>query len=446
MKQIICSGWMLLGTFAEAQDSSAFRSKRYSLHMQETTVSQFRPSFSAKYSGPHSQTTEKEWATTVTSTFFGAFRPWKNALLCVNPEIAGGHGLSSAFGMAAFTNGEAFRVGNPDPTFYLARAYYRQYIALDKNTEEQADAENKVQMTVPTNYVSITIGKISVADYFDDNSYAHNARTQFMCWGLMSNAAWDYPANTRGYTPSVMVEKVNARFELRYAMSMLPTSANGNTMDNKVNKANGNSLEIKYKFKLKGKDGKISALAFYNTGFFGDYSATNLLTTMHPMIPGAFQTDYTITASRQYGRSKYGYGINFEQQIGKSAGLFAKASYNDGKNETWCFTEIDQALSAGVLMGGERWQRKNDLFGIAWCWSGLSKEHRQYLNNGGLGFMLGDGKLNYRPEQVIESFYSINLMSGRIRPSLVYQLVVNPGCNKDRGPIQVYSIRVHCFI
>ncbi len=446
MKNIILTSSLLLCNFAQAQDSLYLQSKRFSLHMQETTVSQYRKSFAAPYSGAHSQTTNDEWATTITSTFFASMRPWKNAVICVNPEIAGGHGLSTAFGIAAFTNGEAFRVGNPDPTFYLARAFYRHYIPISSDRIIQEDAENKVLMNLPKNYLSITVGKISIADYFDDNTFSHNARTQFMCWGLMSNAAWDYPANTRGYTPSVLIEFVNETFEARYAFSMMPKNANGNIMDLNINKANANSFELKYKYKIGVQNGKISALAFYNTGFFGKYSASNLVTGLDPNLPGVFKTDYTIVASRQYGRSKYGFGINLEQYIQKNIGVFLKASYNDGNNETWCFTEIDQAASAGISIKGDKWKRKDDTFGLAYCISGISPQHQNYLKNGGLGFMLGDGRLNYAKEQVLESYYAMNLNQGRIIPSLVYQFVLNPGYNHDRGPIHVYSIRVHVNI
>lgn len=429
-----------------AQDTLVKKEERYTLHFQETTVSQYRQKFTAPYTGEHSQSTGDVWATTLTSTIYGGLRLWPHAEVFLNPEIAGGSGLSSAFGIASFSNGEAFRVGSPKPTIYIARAYFRQFIPLSKEREWQPDAEYKLGKYIPTKYLSFTVGKVSIADYFDDNSFSHNPRTQFLSWGLMSNGAWDYPANTRGYTPSAIFEFVSKKWELRYGISMMPVTANGNTMDKNVAKANANTFEIKYKYSLHGQPGKISGLAFYNTAFMGSYSAPNILYVPDSVLPNVYKAEYSIVASRQYGRSKYGYGINFEQTLRSDIGIFARASYNDGKNETWCFTEIDRAASAGISIKGERWKRENDVFGMAYCISGLSKEHKNYLANGGLGFIIGDGKLNYANEHLLETYYSISLLKTKVNVSLVYQFVANPAYNKDRGPINIYSVRMHLTI
>ena len=428
-----------------AQDSLQKQS-RFTLHVQETTVSQFRPKFNALYTGAHSQTTQQQWATTLTSTIFGGVRLWKNASAFINPEIAGGSGLSSAFGIAAFTNGEAYRVGSPEPKIYLARGFFKQLIVLTKEKEWQADAENKIAQYLPKKYIGLTIGKVSIADYFDDNTFSHNPRSQFLSWGLMSNGAWDYPANTRGYTPSAIIEYISPKLELRYAISMMPITANGNIMDQNIAKANANTFEIKYKYAIKGLQGKASALAFYNTALMGSYTAQNIVTTYDSINPTFPTNDYSIVASRQYGRSKYGFGVNVEQYVTPNMGVFARASYNDGQNETWCFTEIDRAFSIGASLNGTKWKRKNDALAVAYCLSGLSQQHANYLSKGGLGFIIGDGRLNYANEHLFETYYSASLLNGKITPSFVYQFILNPAYNKDRGPISVYSIRLHFSI
>lgn len=428
------------------EDTTKHKNKWFTLHMQETTVSQYRPAFSALYTGEHSQTTEKQWATTLTSSIFAGVHLWPYADAFVNPEIAGGSGLSSAFGIAAFTNGEAFRVGSPKPTIYLARGFFRQLLPLSKERVWQDDGENKTAHYIPVKYLALTVGKVSIADYFDDNSFSHNPRTQFLSWGLMSNGAWDYPANTRGYTPSIILEYISKKWEARFGISMMPNTANGNVMDKNVSKANANTLELKYKYNINGQQGKISALGFYNTAFMGSYTASNLVAVPDTLNPNVFSYNYTISASRQYGRSKYGFGVNMEQNLLSDLGIFARASYNDGKNETWCFTEIDRAFSVGASLKGNRWKRKDDVFGLAYCISGLSKEHANYLKNGGLGFIIGDGKLNYSNEHLIETYYSASLLEGKMVASLVYQFVANPAYNKDRGPINVYTVRLHFSI
>ncbi len=428
-----------------AQDSLK-KQNWFTLHAQETTVSQYRPAFNANYTGAHSQTTEQQWATTLTSTIFGGVKLWKNASAFINTEIAGGSGLSKAFGIAAFTNGEAFRVGSPEPKIYLARVFFRQLIALTKDKEWQAEGENKIAQYIPTKYFALTVGKVSIADYFDDNSFSHNPRNQFLSWGLMSNGAWDYPANTRGYTPSAILEYISKKIEVRYAMSMLPITANGNVMDKNIAKANANSFEIKYKYAIKGLQGKASALAFYNTTLMGSYTAQNIVTTYDSINPTFPINDYSIVASRQYGRSKYGIGVNVEQYITPNMGVFARASYNDGQNETWCFTEIDRAFSIGASLNGTKWKRNNDVVAVAYCLSGLSQQHVNYLSKGGLGFIIGDGRLNYANEHLFETYYSASLLNGKITPSFVYQFILNPAYNKDRGPISVYSFRLHFSI
>ena len=429
-----------------AQDSIKKKEGWFTLHAQETTVSQFRPKFNALYTGQHSQTTQQQWATTLTSSIFAGIKLWPQAQFFINPEIAGGSGLSSAFGIAAFSNGEAFRVGSPAPAIYLARGFFRQLIPLSKERVWQDDGDNRIAQYIPKKYIAFTAGKVSIADYFDDNAFSHNPRTQFLSWGLMSNGAWDYPANTRGYTPSAILEFVSKKFEIRYGISMMPVTANGNVMDKHIDKANASSFEIKYKYTINRKVGKVSALAFYNTAFMGSYSAPNIINTPDSESPSYLTNDYSIVGSRQYGRSKYGFGINIEQALSDNVGVFAKASYNDGKNETWCFTEIDRAFSIGALITGNKWQRQNDMIGVAYCISGLSKEHAQYLANGGLGFIIGDGKLNYSNEHLFETFYSASLLNGRFTPSVVYQFILNPAYNKDRGPINVFSIRLHISI
>ncbi len=429
-----------------AQDTLAKKEKWFTLHAQETTVSQYKPRFNASYSGDHSLSTKEEWATTLTSTIYAGIKLWPHSIVVINPEIAGGRGLSSAFGVAAFPNGEAFRVGSPEPKLYLARGFFRQLIPLNKERVLQDDYDNKLQQYIPTKYFAVTIGKVSIADYFDDNSFSHDPRHQFMSWGLMSNGAWDYPANTRGYTPSAILEFISKKFEIRYAISMMPTLANGNIMDGNIKKANANTLEIKYKYILNGQQGKISALAFYNSAHMGSYTATNIISTPDSINPVFIRNDYSIVASRQYGRSKFGFGLNAEQNITNDIGIFARASYNDGKTETWCFTEIDRAFSIGSIIKGTKWKRKDDQFGFAYCISGLSDEHANYLAKGGLGFILGDGTLNYGNEHLLETFYRASLLNGKIIPSLVYQLIVNPGYNKDRGPVSVFSVRLHLTI
>jgi len=407
---------------------------RFSIHAQATVINQFKPKFRANYSGENSLSPSKENRISVTTTLFAGVRLWKGASIFINPELAGGFGLSGALGIADATNGETTKVGNPAPQIYLARCYYRQLFALDTSSTYQPRDENQLAEHLPTKYISFTIGKISVSDYFDDNTYSHDPRTQFMTWSFMDNGAWDYAANVRGYTPSIVLEYVSPKHEFRYGLSLVPFVANGSKMNWNISKASAHVAEYTYRYSLKSKPGAIRILGYINTANMGNYTKSYTLNPIHP----------SVDSTRKYGRNKFGFGISFEQSILEDLGFFARVGWSDGRNETWMFTEIDHTLSMGLSMTGQRWKRPNDVIGLAYVMSGISKPHQMYLKAGGLGFMLGDGTLTYKPEQLLETYYSAALYKQYIFLSGAYQLVVNPGYNKDRrGPVNVLSARLH---
>lgn len=435
--------WFLLSfavpgcTIISAQEADTTVTDRFTLHAQATVINQLKPAFAAPYTGEHSLVPGREDQTSITSTLFMGTRLWRGASAYLNPEIAGGSGLSQALGIAAATNGETFRIGSPAPAIYLARLYITQLFAIGSETTFERSDYNTLAGRKPSRYIAVTIGKVSIADYFDDNRYSHDARTQFMSWALMDNGAWDYPANTRGYTPSGVIEYVSPKNEFRYAFSLEPLSANGNVMNYDVSKAGANSLEYTRRFGFSGKEGAVRILAFYNTANMGSYRES---IAQKPAAPAIVET-------RQNGRSKYGFGISADQQLSRYMGVFFRAGWNDGKNETWAFTEIDRSLSGGFSFNGTPWHRKLDHAGIAYVVSGLSAPHREYLAAGGEGFMLGDGALHYTTEQLAECYYSFALAGERIVISGAYQLVMNPGYNRDRkGPVSVFSARVHLSI
>ena len=441
-KQNILTAYLITGlvllkaSAVTAQEVDSSINEKISFHAQATIITQFKPTFKAMYTGENSLLPTAEQQTSITSTIFATAKLWKGATLVFNPEISGGAGLSGVFGVADATNGETFRVGSTEPKVYLARLFYRQVFALSNNTVYQTAGINQLAGKAPTNYISVTAGKVSIADYFDNNSYSHDPRTQFICWSLMGNGAWDYPANTRGYTPSIVVEYITPKQDIKYAASLMPLSANGNDMDYNIKKASSHTLEFTRRFSLNGKPGSIRLLTFFTTTHMGNY---NKSIQINPTSPDVIST-------RKYGRTKYGFGINAEQAITKDAGVFFRSSWNDGQNETWAFTEIDRSISLGLSTNGNKWKRPNDNVGLACVVSGLSNPHRNYLQSGGKGFMLGDGKLNYGLEQLAELYYSAELKKNTLYLSGFYQFLVNPGYNKDRGPVNVLSIRVHVVI
>jgi high affinity Mn2+ porin len=251
----------------------------------------------------------------------------------------------------------------------------------------------------------------------------------------MNNGAWDFPANTKGYTPSAIVEFVTHRVELRYGFSLVPEVANGMVMNWNINKAGSHTLEYSQHYNLAGKNGTLRILSFFTTTDMGNYNES---VALNPTLPD-------LVATRKYGRVKYGFGINAEQSVNKNMGVFFRTSWNDGNNETWVFTEVDRSVSFGISSNGSAWKRQDDILGLAFVISGISAPHRNYLKAGGYGFMLGDSNLNYSLENLTELYYSL-VISKNIILSGAYQFIKNPGYNKDRGPVNVFSIRVHTII
>jgi high affinity Mn2+ porin len=434
-RHTVFSFFIFIALIINAQQPDTSKYDRFTIHTQTTVITQFKPGFNAKYTGQNSLVPQAETRRSITSTLFFGARLWQGGSIYISPEIAGGSGLSSSLGVGASTNGETYRIGDPAPAFELARLYFRQIISLKKESSFQESDINKLAGNIPTNYFSFTIGKICVSDFFDNNRYSHDPRTQFMSWALMSNGAWDFPANTKGYTPSLVLELVTPGYEVRYGFSLVPTKPNGMVMNWDINKAGSHTLEYTCNYTIAGKKGAFRLLSFFTTANMGNY---NQSIKLNPLAPD-------LLTSEKYGHDKYGFGINCEQEINKDLGVFLRASWNDGNNETWIFTEIDHSLSFGLSLNGNRWNRQNDNIGLAYVVSGLSTPHRNYLKAGGMGFELGDGNLNYGLEQLTEIYYSMELTK-YLFISGTYQFILNPGYNKDRGPVNVFSVRFHIII
>ncbi len=419
----------------QAPHTDSARQSRVNLHFQTTYIYQYKPSFSASYSGQHSLSKEEEKQNSLTGTMFFGARLWHGAEVYINPEIAGGSGLSGASGMGASTNGETFRVGDPSPTLYLARAYLKQTFALNKKAIVAGDGFNQLQTNYTTRTLAFYLGKLCLGDIFDINNCAGGPRTSFMNWCLMNNGAWDYAANVRGYTFCFATALQWDNMTYKAALAALPTVANGAKLSTDLAKEYSINAEVTRAHKLRNKDGHLRLLGYCNTGNMGNY---NQAISQRWAWLGP-----DIADTRQHGRTKYGIGLNFDQQLTRNLGVFGRLGWNDGQNETWCFTEADQTLSLGAVLNGAGWKRKDDNLGVAIIVNGLSAAHQQYLALGGQGFQLGDGMLNYANETVAEFYYSFKPVSAGIWLTLDYQFGLNPGYNHDRGPVNVFSVRAH---
>ena len=436
--------WLLLGLClaapARANDAAvstqAATDSRYTLHYQATVIENGDARFAAPYSGPNSLQPSPQRAVSVTSTLFMGMRFIPGTEVYLNPELSGGRGISGATGVAGQMNGEIYRVGDAAPVVSTARLFVRQVFGFGGETEKIDDGLNQVAGTAATRRLTVVAGKFSLVDYFDANAYSHDPRSQFLNWTLMSPGAWDYPADTRGYTWGAMAEWHQPEWAARAAFVAEPKQANQLDLDRRVGRANGSVVEGEHQLHfIGGRKGAARLLVYVNQSDMGNYDQAIANAARAGGIPN-------VVSTRKYGRTKYGFSFNADQELTDSLGGFARGSWSDGRNETWAFTEVDASEALGVEWKPARWGRADDRWGAAFVSNELSGPHRRYLADGGYGFLLGDGALRYGPEMIAETYYRFPVRE-HLFVSPDYQFVVNPGYNRDRGPAQVWALRVH---
>ncbi|HTA81501.1 MAG TPA: carbohydrate porin [Bacteroidia bacterium] len=430
---------LLCCAFAQAENDSAKKGNGWMFHYQLTAIDQYHGYFHAPYSGHNSLQDTTEQDMSVTSTLYLGRKLWKYAAVYFTPEISGGKGFSGTTGIAGFPNGEIYRVGNPTPAAYIARCYFQQSFALAGSHDTLMDDDLlQVSQLLPTNRLTFSVGKFSLADFYDNNTYSHDPRTQFMNWVLMDNGAWDYPANTRGYTYAFVVQYISPTWHVNLSDALEPLVANGPDFDWNIGKTFGITAEIGSSYRVNDRVGNLSVLLYLNQNRAANYE--NAIANYEAGNVNALHID---SLSAYNGNKKYGVGLSWDHPIGKYIGVFLRAGWNDGKTGTWAFTEVDQTITPGVNFDGAFWHRKTDNFGIAYIINGLSKDHLAFEQAGGYQFIIGDGSLvHYAPEQILEAYYQAKFFE-HFYLALDYQFVQNPAYNADRGPVNIGSVRVH---
>ncbi|HJT89924.1 MAG TPA: carbohydrate porin [Bryobacteraceae bacterium] len=352
-----------------------------------------------------------------------------------DPEIAGGRGFSGTNGIANFPNGEMPRVTAAAPKPYIARLYVTQDFGFGDERETISSDANQLGGSRPMTRYSITAGRFTVTDFFDNNRYSHDPRTQFMAWAVMYNGAWDYAADTRGYTWGWVHEFHTRRWSLRYGSAAMPATANGLRFDRRIFRDRADMFEGELRYSPAGHQGAIRLLSYQNHADMGSYAQALQQSQAAGTTPN-------VVATRRVGRLKYGFGVNLEQEIRKDIGVFGRLGWNDGKTESFAFTAMDRLATGGVSVTGTRWRRKDDTAGAEFTAGGISGVHALYLARGGVDFLIGDGRLRYGPEYQFETYYDARVLPG-VFVTLDYQHVTNPAYNRDRGPVSIASLRVH---
>jgi high affinity Mn2+ porin len=423
---------LALAPHAAAQEEAA---ERWNLFYQATSIGQYHGAFHSLYHGANSLQDAPERDASLSTTLFFGLRLDSNTQLYFDPEIAGGRGFSGVTGIADFPNGEMPRVAGATPTPYLARLYLTHDFGFGSDVENASSDENQLAGRRSATRYTVAVGRFTVTDFFDNNRFAHDPRTQFMNWGVMYNGAWDYPADTRGYTWGWLHEFHTRRWSLRYASAAEPRTANGMRFDRRLLRDRSDIFESELHYRPYGRAGAIRALAYRNHAAAGSYAAALRLADRDGGIPD-------VTATRRVGTLKYGVGLSLEQELTKDIGAFARLGWNDGRTETFAFTAIDRLASGGISVTGARWGRRFDTFAAALTISGLSAVHSAYLARGGMDFLIGDGLLRYGPESVFEAYYNVRVLPG-LFATFDLQHTVNPAYNRDRGPIWIPSVRLH---
>jgi hypothetical protein len=410
---------------------------RWWISGQANTIFQWHPSFHALYSGPNSLNARHEHATSRVLTLYTGYQLTRHTEALFDLESAGGRGISNALGLAGFTNVDVVRNPTLGAKPYVARAMLHHVFALGKEEEKSQRGPLSLASTQPVRRLELRAGKMSLADYFDVNSVGSDSHLQFLNWTAVNNGAYDYAADTRGYTYAFIAEYQDRGWGLRFGEALMPKVANGPRLDFNLRRARSENFELEFRpGLLPERHTVLRLLSYINHANIGSYrEAVQAFLAGTDPVP-------TIEAHRRQGRVKYGFGVNFEQELTSSLRAFGRWGWNEGHNESFAYTEVNLAIEAGADFRMQRWGRPEDKLGLALMSNGISRDHQLYLQLGGSGFLLGDGRLTYAREDILESYYTAHLWRGvSLAPDL--QWIEHPGYNKDRGPVLVPGLRLH---
>ena len=441
------------------QESPLFESpaetpmQTWNWHVQNTDIVQADPGFHAKYSGPQSLNSMGNTRETITLDVFTGVRLWRGGEAFMDGLMWQGFGLSATHGIEAFPNSDAYKVGTKVPYFMFAKLFIRQTIGLGDGPEAVPDGPLTLAGEQDISRLTFTLGRLAALDIFDHNTYAQDPHTQFLNWAMAGNLAWDYPADSVGYTTGIALELNQPKWALRYGFFQMPRIPNSFTGDDQflMWRSSGGAIgssgsygpflhdwgmavEFERRFSIDAHPGAIRLLPFLNEATMAsNHKAAAILRVKGP---GA-----DISAAEAY-RFKYGFGLNWEQEVVEDVGLFSRLGWNDGDEQGHAYTDVNWTTSVGVSVKGDAWRRSGDTFGLAGVISGASRSNQNFLQAGGLGILAGDGALSYGSEKVVETYYDVPIWK-TIHAALDYQFVSNPAFNRDRGPVSVFGGRLH---
>jgi len=419
---------------------------RFYIAGQANIIFQAHGPFHSPYEGPNSLLARGEYKPSLLGTLYLGAQlrrdPRTETDALFNLETAAGRGISEALGLAGFTNLDVVRNPTLGSVPYMARAQLHQTIGFTDKLVESIRTPFSLATLVPERRLEFYVGKMSLPDYLDINSIGSDSHLQFMNWTVDNNGAWDYAADTRGYTYAAVAEYDDKVWSARYALALMPTVANGIDLVWNLRQASGQNWEFELRKPLLGsllppdRKGVVRVLGYVNHAHMGLYRVAN-----QAFVSGEDATP-EITKHETYGAVKYGFTLNAEQELTSNLRAFTRVGWNEGQHESFAYTEVDQTVEFGGDYSGRAWSRPYDKLGVAFVSNAIKADHQAYLKLGGLGFLLGDGKLNYAREDILEGYYNLHTWRG-VYYALDLQYIDHPGYNKDRGPVLVESVRMH---
>ena len=428
--------WFAGVLFPVACWAQTHESEDWSAKFQATYIWQYKRPFAAAYSGLNSLSSEREKSYSFSSTGFLGFRPWTGGEFYINPQVSQSAPFSNQTGLGGFTSGDLSATHEgPPPTFSLTRIFMRQTWGFGGDKEDIESDANQLARRVDGRRFVLTAGYLYVLDLFDDNAFSHDLRTQFMNWSLFTQGAYQYAADAYGRTWGLALAYHYDDWAIRAGRFMQPKVPGERPLDTRIFRHYGDQLEVERSHEIAGQPGVVRLLAFRNRAVMPRFQDALDFASANGGTPD-------IDDVRNSEQIKYGFGLNAEQNLTPNVGVFARASRSDGKTASYTFAEIDRSISAGVSVQGSAWARREDTLGVGVVRNELSRLHREYLAAGGLGVFIGDGRINYRPEAIFETYYSVNVFRNAW-VTFDFQRIRNPAYNADRGPVSVGSVRLH---
>ena len=421
-------------TSDQSTDKKEDSDRWWAIQLQGTDVFQYKPSMRSPYEGPNSLPGAVERANTLDASLIVGLRPWKGAQFWFDEDMNQGFAPGDTLGVAGFVNGEGAKVGHETLYYRLQRYYYRQTIELGGGDGKVDPDMMEFGGKTTKNRIVVTVGKFSLTDVMDDNQYAHDPKNDFLNWAIIDTGSWDYAADAWGFSEGGVIEWYQGDWTFRGGVMKLSIIPNAAELTPHFSQFQWNG-EIELRQKWFGRDGKIKMLGFVSRGMMGRFDDALALAEATGEPPN--------TALVRHFRSRVGVSLNIEQSVTDDAGLFLRAGASQGQFEPYEYADIDQTVAGGASIKGDKWGRKDDTVAVALVINGISTVHQQYLDAGGLGILVGDGKLPHPgPESILEAYYSLGVVKG-VHLTLDSQTVVNPAYNRDRGPAEVLGLRIH---